>query len=138
MSNPQIILQSHEDRLQTLEQAVNETMNKVSVVDTHVRHMNDAMARQHAEILNKLTENFSDIHARLVPMENKLSVVTQSISEHEDRLERIRISDANKAKRNKKIRNVLIGLSVTAATGLAAKGGDLLWKMLIETKLIVP
>lgn len=137
-NNSQFIIQSHEDRLQTLEQVVTETRENVSVVDTHVEHLTASVTRQHEEVLEKLKDSFESIHRRLSPIEDQVNKVVENVDQQEERIEKLRLAEAIRTKRNVKIRNVLIGLSVTAATGLAAKGGDLVWKMLLEMHLIAP
>lgn len=134
MSSPQMLLQSHEDRLQKVSEDLNETREKVSAVDIHVQHLGDDAKAQHDELMKRLETLFDSIDARLTPIESKINKVVEAQDTYASDLKKLQIAEANRTKRNKKIRAAAIGLIITAATGLAAKGGDWLWTILTANR----
>jgi chromosome segregation ATPase len=112
----EIILDSHEDRLQRVESSVSDLRTDVARMSGQVENLGQQMAEGNARVIEKLQNGFS-----------RLDGLSQTVQAHSEHIERLRNRDAGRLNRDKSIRKVMMALVLAVGGAIAGKVGDYIW-----------
>ena len=126
MAQDQRLIDSHEDRLQRLEDLAGETRNEVTRVAAEVGHVGNGVK----SISQQITEGFQSLQAGMRDLERAQAKAQKEQAQALARIKKLEDEEKSRVKKQKKINGVVLGMLVSFLGVIAAKAGGWLWSAL--------
>lgn len=128
--SPEALLESHEDRLQRVEEVCNETRTEVAGIKVSIQALESQSVAAHEHLSDRMASGFERVFEKLDQTTSAVKSLSVTQNQHEGELRDLRIADRSRKERVKRWRGVLFASIAAGAGVLGTKIGEALLALL--------
>jgi chromosome segregation ATPase len=123
---PVELIQSHEERLQSVQSEVSDTRSEVTECKANIKALSDQFSEGNARTIEMLNAGFARVTEMVKPLQETAIKLDKQVLANSDKISHLEGQEKLRMTRKQKIKTTAIGLMVAGGSAVVGKFGGLI------------